>query len=61
LSLFVWLLIGELQTLNLDPAVLMASVEDAVQVVREKTGYELFKEENLSPWHPFLRSWLNRF
>jgi predicted PurR-regulated permease PerM len=37
LSLFVWLLIGELQTLNLDPAVLMASVEDAVQVIREKT------------------------
>lgn len=48
LSLFVWLLIGELQTLNLDPAVLMSSVEDAVQVIREKTGYELFKEENMS-------------
>ena len=62
LSLFVWLLIGELQTLNLDPAVPHVFCRRCVQVIREKQVMNCSKKKICRPLHlVFTKLARNRF
>lgn len=47
LFFIVWLLIDRVQSLNLDPAVLIRSVEHIADLIRLKTGYNLLDKKNI--------------
>lgn len=48
LSLIVWLLVNKVQNLNLDPQSIMEPIQHLVSLIKEKTGYDVLKTENLS-------------
>lgn len=48
LSLVVWLVVGRIRDLALDPAQLVESVRGVAALVHERTGYDLLQEQNLS-------------
>lgn len=54
LSLIVWLLINKIQNVNLDPQLLMQPIQNFASLIREETGYDLLKLENLSSVASFL-------
>ena len=54
LFLIVWLLVDKLQSLNLDPGVLVSSAEHIAEVIRIKTGYNLLEKENIDTALSFL-------
>lgn len=47
-SLFVWLLVSKLQNINLDPQTIIAPIEQTVNIIRDKTGYDLMDSNSLS-------------
>lgn len=48
LSVAVWLFIAKLQTINLDPNVLIQSVEHVASLIKEKVGYDFLDTKNVS-------------
>lgn len=48
LSLAVWLFVNKLQTINLDPTVLIRGFEHIADVVRQKVGYNILDKENIT-------------
>lgn len=48
LTLAVWLFINKLQTINLDPTVLVSSFENLAGIVREKVGYNILDKDNIA-------------
>lgn len=48
LSLAVWLFINKLQTINLDPNVLVSSFEHIADIVRQKVGYNILDKGNIA-------------
>lgn len=48
LSLLVWLLVAELQKINWDPQALVAPAMHAIDIVREKTQFDLLSDKNIS-------------
>ena len=48
LSLAVWLFINKLQTINLDPTVLVSSFEHLADIVRQKVGYNILDKDNIA-------------
>ncbi len=48
LSLFVWMIINKIQTINLDPEQLIQPIQNFASLIEEKTGYDLLQTENLS-------------
>lgn len=47
LSLFVWLVISNLQAVNLDPHTLLIPVQHVAGLIEEKTGYDVLSGGNL--------------
>lgn len=54
LSLIVWLLVSKIQNLNLDPQLLIQPIQNFAALIKEETGYDLIKIDNL----PSLASYL---
>lgn len=48
-TLTVWVLINEIEYINVDTTALLTSVEHIVNLIRQKTGYNLFDLDNLMP------------
>lgn len=48
LALTVWLLIGKLQAVNLNPQSIVSPVRQVVRIVHEQTGYNLLSENTLT-------------
>lgn len=47
LSLFVWLLVSNLQAVNLDPHTLLVPIQHVAALIKEKTGYDMLSSGNL--------------
>lgn len=54
ISAVVWLLVGELNSINLNPAEYMSGIQHFVHLIRDKTGYNLLSPENLSSIAAFI-------
>lgn len=48
LSLIIWMLIGKIQNLNLDPHIVIDPIQNFSELIKEKTGYDLLRTDNLS-------------
>ena len=48
LSLIVWALIGKIQNLNLDPQLIIGPIQNLSELIKGKTGYDLFRADNIS-------------
>lgn len=48
IALIVWLVVSQIQYLNLDPQSLIAPVEKLATVIKEKTGYDVLGSDTLS-------------
>ena len=48
LTLTVWLFISKLQNINLDPNAFVREVEHIVNLIENKTGYNIFDRDNIS-------------
>ncbi|WP_101544820.1 AI-2E family transporter [Bacteroides cutis] len=48
LALVVWLAITNLQNINLDPQVIITPFEEAAQIIKEKTGYNILGGDVIS-------------
>ena len=48
LTLAVWLFISKLQNINLDPNAFVREVEHIVNLIENKTGYNIFDRDNIS-------------
>lgn len=48
LTLAVWLFISKLQNINLDPNAFVQEVEHIVNLIENKTGYNIFDRDNIS-------------
>lgn len=46
-SLAIWLLLGELNNINLDPSATIASIQHIGNLIQEKTGYNVLSSENI--------------
>lgn len=63
ISLIVWMVVARFQDVTLDPQSLMAPLKHIALLVREKTGYDVWKESNLSSamsYIPEMGQWLLR-
>lgn len=47
-SLFVWLLVSKLQNINLDPQIIIAPIEQAATIIKQKTGYDALSSSSLA-------------
>ena len=47
LTLTVWLFISKLQNINLDPNAFVREVEHIVNLIENKTGYNIFDRDNI--------------
>lgn len=47
LSLIVWLVVSKIQNLNLDPQILIQPIQDFAALIKEKTGYDLLRMDDL--------------
>ena len=54
LSLAVWLVINKVQSINLDPQAFIGPVEQFAALIRERTGYDVLANDNLSSVVSFL-------
>ena len=54
--LIIWLLLGRLQSMDLHPAGIIVTIQDFLNLVHSKTGYDLVNQENLSALTSFLTS-----
>lgn len=54
ISAVVWLLVGELNNINLDPMEYVSGIQHFVHLVQEKTGYNLLSSDNLSSIASFI-------
>ena len=48
LALAVWLLVSKLQDINLDPQSIIAPIESAANIIKEKTGYDVLGKDTIS-------------
>ncbi len=48
LSLIAWLVVAEIQNVNLDPQALVAPIEQTAAIIREKTGYDVLGDDTIS-------------
>ena len=48
LALAVWLLVSKLQDINLDPQSIIAPIESAANIIKEKTGYDVLGKDTTS-------------
>lgn len=61
ISLIVWLLVDKIQDLTLDPQSLLDSVKHVADLIRDRTGYNLWKDVNVSSlvgYLPRLGQWV---
>lgn len=61
ISLIVWLLVDKIQDLTLDPQSLLDSVKHVADLIRDRTGYDLWKDANISSllgYLPKLGQWV---
>jgi len=54
ISLVVWLLVGKLQHLNIDPQSYISAIKNIASLIYEKTGYNVLNEDNLSAITSFI-------
>jgi len=54
--LVIWLLLGRIQSMDLHPAGIIVTIQDFLNVVHSKTGYDLVNQENLAALTAFLTS-----
>lgn len=47
LSLIVWLVVSKIQNLNLDPQILIQPIQDFAALIKEKTGYDFLRMDDL--------------
>ncbi len=47
ISVAVWLLVGELNNINLDPASYLSGIQHFNELIQQKTGYNVLSSENL--------------
>jgi len=47
ISVAVWLLVGELNNINLNPASYLSGIQHFNELVQQKTGYDLLSSENI--------------
>ena len=48
LALAVWLLVNKLQDINLDPQSIIAPIDSAANIIKEKTGYDVLGKDTTS-------------
>ncbi|MCP9612279.1 AI-2E family transporter [Coprobacter tertius] len=48
LSLIVWLMVNKIQDINLDPQSIISPIQHFASVIKEKTGYNLLANDNIS-------------
>lgn len=48
ISLTVWLLVNQLQNINLDPQVIILPIEQMTGIIKAKTGYDILGNDTLS-------------
>ena len=48
ISLIVWMLVNKLQDINLDPQSIIAPIESAANIIKEKTGYDVLGKDTTS-------------
>lgn len=48
MALVVWLVVGKMKDINLDPQSIIAPLEEAVRIVKQHTGYDLFGKETIA-------------
>lgn len=48
IALVVWLLIGKIKAINLDPQSLMIPIQHVVDLIHEKTGYDVLSGSNVN-------------
>ncbi|MBD8346465.1 AI-2E family transporter [Dysgonomonas sp. HGC4] len=44
----IWLLVNRLQSVNLEPSVLIKTIQHLIDLIQQKTGYDLLSGENLT-------------
>ncbi|WP_300287294.1 AI-2E family transporter [uncultured Alistipes sp.] len=54
ISLVVWMIVNKLQHINLDPQAIMEPIRHVSALVEQKTGYNLFDSDNLTPLLSYL-------
>ena len=66
LSLIVWMLVAQLQDINVDPDTFAASVQQTAALIEEKTGFDVWGKESqafLMKWVPhvmqIIMSWIS--
>ena len=47
IALLVWMVVNKVQGVALDPQALVDSVRHVAELVRDRTGYDLWQESNL--------------
>lgn len=47
ISLVVWMLVAKIQDITLEPQTIVAPLRHAAELIRQRTGYDLWREENL--------------
>ncbi|WP_165020709.1 MULTISPECIES: AI-2E family transporter [unclassified Dysgonomonas] len=52
----IWLIINQLQSIHLDPAAFIASIQQFVDLIHTKTGYNLLASDNISTMASFITS-----
>ena len=48
LGLTIWLLVNQLQDINLDPQTFIAPMQQVAEFIKEKTGYDVLGKDTLS-------------
>lgn len=48
LSLLVWLLVSRLQTVNWNPHALIDPAREAIRIIQDRTGFDLFSEKSIT-------------
>lgn len=44
----IWLLVSRLQNVNLEPSILIKTIQHLIDLIQERTGYDLLSSENLT-------------
>ncbi len=63
ISLVVWMFVVKVQDLTLDPQTFVAPLRHAAELIRQRTGYDFWREENLQSamaYVPRLGQWIVR-
>ena len=54
ISLVVWMIVNKLQHINLDPQAIVQPIRHVSALIEQKTGYNFFDSENLTPLLSYL-------